>query len=77
MGGIGNLMSGISNFSKLIIDQKKEDDQEQESMSLARGNIDDNTLFRNPIMRGFIKLNNILENMSYQDDAKLKCEIDI
>lgn len=46
-------------------------------MNLMSANIDDNSLFRNPIMRGFIRLNNTLENMSYQDETRLKLEIDI
>ena len=39
--------------------------------------MDDNHIWKNPIMRGYIKLNNQLESLTYEDAHLLESEITI
>lgn len=36
--------------------------------------IDDNMLFNNPIMKGFVKLNNLIETIMYADNESIEIE---
>lgn len=57
--------------------EEEEDADEGNDKQFEINTLDDPQIFNNPIMRGFISLNNKLESLDFEDSFKKQTEIDI
>lgn len=77
--GMSKGFSSITSFiSKAAIGSNDEEEEDEEHQDIQLGaDVNETSLFYNPIMRGFVKLNNTLEDVNYEDSYKIKAEISI
>ncbi len=59
----------------MIGDEKESDSEEEESEAVVK--IDDKQMYNNPLMRGFVKLHNLLEQKSFEEHAITHIEFNI
>jgi hypothetical protein len=57
------LMSKLGGMVGNIISKPNEDDEDDDDDTQFNSNIDDVAMYTNPLIRGFIKLHNVLEDV--------------
>ncbi|KAL4438400.1 hypothetical protein ABPG74_009439 [Tetrahymena malaccensis] len=75
----GGFCDGLTKLFKLLSDliqpQSKSSNQDDQDGNIFEfRTVDDNMLFNNPIMKGFVKLNNLIETIMYADSESIQLE---
>ncbi|KRW98864.1 MIR motif [Pseudocohnilembus persalinus] len=75
--GLTSKFTGISSFLKKKEPEKDQKDLNNDTFKIDKADMMDPEMFKNPFMRGFIKLNNQLEDIVHEDSYQIQTELEI